>query len=236
MKRYGTTKEQLAKISVKNYNFGAQNPKAQFQKKLAMDEALSAPSVVDPLTLYDCCPITDGAAAVIVTTEERARALSDRPPVYIRGGAQVSQHSVSANWPGEHLADWAHLRVAAKEAYGKAGVSASDINVAETHDCFSISEIIEMEELGFCAKGEGGPFVQEGNTETGGTVPTNTDGGLLSCGHPFGGTGLRQAMEMMKQLQGRAINQVAGAEIALQHNLSGLNVEHTIVIYGTEPV
>ncbi len=236
MKQYGTTKEQLAKVSVVNYNFGADNPKAQFQKKLTMEEALEAPSVVTPLTLYDCCPITDGAAAVIVTYEEKAKELSDRPLVYIRGGSQVSLHSVSANWPGEHLADWAHLKVAAQKAYEKAKVGPDDIDVAETHDCFTISEVVEVEELGFCKKGEGGPFVEAGNTDIGGKVPINTDGGLLSCGHPFGATGLRQGIEMMKQLQGRATHQVEGAATALQHNLSGLNVEHTIVIYGREPV
>ena len=236
MKHYGTTKEQLAAVSVTNYNFGATNPKAQFQKKLTLEEALNAPPVVLPLTLYDCCPITDGAAAVIITFEEKAKELTDRPLVYIRGGAQVSLHSVSANWPGEHLGDWAHLRLAAKKAYENAKVGPEEIDVAETHDCFSISEVIEMEELGFCKKGEGGPYVASGQINLGGKLPVNTDGGLLSCGHPFGATGIRQAIELMKQLQGRATNQVQGAEIALAHNLSGLNVEHTIVIYGKEPV
>ena len=236
MKRYGTTEEQLAKISVVNYNFGSDNPKAQFQKKLTMEEALNAPYVVAPLRLYDCCPITDGAAAVIVTSEERAKDITDRPLVYIRGGAQATLHSVSANWPGEHLADWVQLRVAAERAYEKAGVRPEDIDVAETHDCFTISEIVEVEELGFCKKGDGGPFVEAGNTDIGGKIPINTDGGLLSCGHPFGATGLRQAIEMLKQLQGRANHQVEGARTGLQHNLSGMNVEHTIVIYGLEPV
>lgn len=236
MKHYGTTKEQLAKVSVVNYNFGSDNPKAQMQKALTMEDALEAPQVVTPLTLYDCCPITDGAAALIVTTEEKAKALSDRPLVYIRGGAQATMHSVSANWPGAHLADWAHLREAAKRAYTNAKVGPDDIDVAETHDCFSISEIIEVEELGFCKKGEGGPYVEAGNIDIGGKIPVNTDGGLLSCGHPFGATGIRQGIEMTKQLQGRAIHQVDGASFALQHNLSGMNVEHTIVIYGLEPV
>ena len=236
MKHYGTTKEQLAAVSVTNYYHGHNNPKAQFQKKLTLEEALNAPPVVPPLTLYDCCPITDGAAAVIIACEEKAKDLTDRPLVYIRGGAQVSLHSVSANWPGKHLADWEHMRVAAKKAYESAKVGPEDIDVAQTHDCFSISEVIEVEELGFCKKGEGGPFVESGAVRVGGKIPINTDGGLLSCGHPFGATGIRQGMEIMKQLQGRATNQVEGAEIGLTHNLSGLNVEHTIVIYGREPV
>ncbi len=236
MKHYGTTKEQLAHVSVTNYFHGHDNPKAQFQKELTLEEALNAPPVVPPLTLYDCCPITDGAACVIVAAEEKAKDLTDRPLVYIRGGAQVSLHSVSANWPGEHLADWAHLRVAAKKAYESAKVGPEDIDVAQTHDCFSISEVIEVEELGFCKKGEGGEFVAAGEIKVGGKIPINTDGGLLSCGHPFGATGIRQGIEILRQLQGRARHQVEGAEIGLTHNLSGLNVEHTIVIYGKEPV
>jgi len=142
---------------------------------------------------------------------------------------------MSMNWPGENLADWVHLRTAAKKVYERARVGPDDIDVAQTHDCFTISEIIEMEDLGFCKKGEGGHFVESGQNDFGGKVPVNTDGGLLSCGHPFGGTGIRQAREMLHQLQGRAINQVEGAKIGLTHNLSGLNVEHTILIYGREP-
>jgi acetyl-CoA C-acetyltransferase len=236
MRRYSTTKEHLAAVSVTNYNYGLNNPKGQFHKQLTMEEAMAAPLVVDPLTLYDCCPITDGAAAVIIALEDRAKDLTDRPLVYIRGGAQVSLHSVSANWPGEHLADWAHLRKAAEKAYATAKVSPQEIDVAQTHDCFTISEIIEVEELGFCKKGEGGDFVAAGEINLGGKVPINTDGGLLSCGHPFGATGIRMGMEIMRQLQGRAANQVPGATIGLTHNLSGLNVEHTIVVYGREPL
>ncbi len=236
MKHYGTTKEQLAAVSVTNYGFGAANPNAQFQKQLTIEEAMVAASVAPPFTLYDCCPITDGGSAAIITFEEKAKELSDRPLVYIRGGAQVSLHSVSANWPGEHLGDWPHLRLAAEKAYQKAKVGPDDIDVAQTHDCFTISEVIEVEEFGFCKKGEGGPYVASGQIGLGGKVPVNTDGGLLSCGHPFGATGIRQGAELLKQLQGRATFQVEGAEIGLAHNLSGLCAEHTVVIYGREPV
>ncbi len=232
MKYYGTKREHLAAISVKNRRNGATNPKAQFQKSVTMEEVMAARPIAYPLSLFDCCPITDGAAAVILTTPERAREFSDRPLVYIKGTAQLSLHSMSANWPGEHLADWVHLRMAAKKAYAAAKVTPADIDVAQTHDCFTISELIEAEELGFCPKGEGGPFVASGQTDIGGKIPINTDGGLLSVGHPFGGTGIRQGMEIMKQLQGRATKQVKGARTGLTHNLSGLNVEHTIVIYG----
>ena len=235
MKYYGTKKEHLAAISVKNRRAGASNPKAQFQKEVTMEEVMKARPIVPPLTLFDCCPITDGAAMTILTTPDRAKAFTDRPLVYIRGTAQATRHSMSANWPGEHLADWVHMRTAVKRAYEVARVKPTDIDVAQTHDCFTISELIEAEELGFCKKGEGGPFVAAGETDIGGRIPINTDGGLLSVGHPFGGTGIRQGMEIMKQLQGRAIRQVKGAAIGLTHNLSGLNVEHTVLVYGREP-
>jgi acetyl-CoA C-acetyltransferase len=235
MERYGTTKEQLSAVSVKNRRNGANNPNAQFQKAVTIEEVINARAVVPPLGLFDCTPITDGCAAAILTHEDKARELSDKPLVYVRGTAQASLHSMSMNWPGEHLGDWVHLRTAAKKAFERARVSPEDIDVAQTHDCFTISEIIEMEDLGFCKKGEGGPFVESGQSDFGGKLAVNTDGGLLSCGHPFGATGIRQAMEILFQLQGRAINQVKDAKIGLTHNLSGLNVEHTILIYGREP-
>jgi len=235
MKRYGTTKEQLSAVSVKNRRNGSTNPKGHFQKAVTMEEVMAARAVVPPLGLFDCTPITDGCAAVILTHEDKAKELSDKPLVYVRGTAQATLHSMSMNWPGETLADWVHLRIAAKKAYERARVGPEDIDVAQTHDCFTISEIIEMEDLGFCKKGEGGPFVESGQSDFGGKIPVNTDGGLLACGHPFGGTGIRQACEITMQLQGRAIRQVESAKIGLTHNLSGLNVEHTILIYGREP-
>ena len=117
-----------------------------------------------------------------------------------------------------------------------AKLTPKDIDVAQVHDCFTISEIIELEELGFCEKGEGGPFVLAGGTRLDGQTPTNTDGGLLSVGHPYGATGARQAVEICKQLQGRARNQVKDPKFALTHNLSGVCAQHTVIIYGTEPV
>jgi acetyl-CoA C-acetyltransferase len=236
MRVYGTTKEQLAAVSVTNYGYGAAHPWAQMQKKLTMEEALAAPPITPPLSLYDCCPVTDGAAAIIVCCEEKAKEFTNRPLVYVRGTAQATLSSVTSNWPGEHLGDWPHLRLAAKRAYEMAQVKPEDIDVAQTHDCFTISEIIEVEELGFCKKGEGGPFVASGAINPGGKIPINTDGGLLSCGHPFGATGIRQGMEIMRQLQGRATFQVKDAKIGLTHNLSGLCAEHTVLIYGREPV
>jgi acetyl-CoA C-acetyltransferase len=237
MKKYGTTKRQMAAVSVANYNYGASNSRAQFyQKSLTIEEAMAARVVADPFTLYDCCPMSDGASAVIIASEEKARELSDRPLVYIRGSGQHATHSMSSGWPGATLADWPHMKKAAEVAYQAAELTPADIDVAQVHDCFTISEIIELEELGFCQKGEGGDFVASGAITLNGRIPVNTDGGLLSVGHPFGASGARQSLELCKQLQGRALNQVKEAKFGLAHNLSGLCAQHTVVIYGKEPV
>jgi len=237
MKRYGTTKEQMATVSATNYDYGSTNPKAHFyQRTISIKEALNARLVADPLGLYDCCPVSDGASAVIIASEERARAMTNRPLVYIRGTGQHATHSTSANWPGETLAEWPHLKKAAEIAYKNAQLTPADIDVAQVHDCFTISEIIELEELGFCKKGEGGSYAASGALTLHSKHPVNTDGGLLSVGHPYGATGARQALEICKQLQGRAINQVKNARFGLTHNLSGACAQHTVIIYGTEPV
>jgi acetyl-CoA C-acetyltransferase len=237
MKKYGTTKLQMAQVSVANYNYGATNPRAQFyQKNLTTEDALAARIIADPFTLYDCCPMSDGASAVIIASEEKARELTDRPRVYIRGTGQHATHSMSSGWPGETLAEWPHMKKAADIAYTAAGLKPEDIDVAQVHDCFTISEIIELEELGFCKKGDGGAYVASGAIGLKGDKPTNTDGGLLSIGHPFGASGARQSLEICKQLQGRAANQVKDAKFGLAHNLSGLCAQYTVVIYGTEPL
>lgn len=232
MKQFGTKKEHLGKISVKNRRNSAKNPKAQFQKPVTMEEVMEGRMIVSPLTLYDCCPITDGAATVILAAEEKAKELTDKPLVYVLGTGQASVNNMSANMPD--WTTWEALKIAAGQAYKKAKVEPKDINVAMTHDCFTISEIIEMEDLGFCEKGQGGPFVEDGQNDFGGKIPTNTDGGLLGCGHPFGGTGIRQAMEVLRQLRGDAAQQVPDANIGLTHNLSGFIAAHTVLIYGKE--
>jgi acetyl-CoA C-acetyltransferase len=232
MKLYGTTEEQLAMVAVKNRRNGLNNKKGQMQKAITLEEAMSSRVIVRPLKLTDCCPVTDGSAAVILACEERAKDFTDKPLVYLRGTAQASQHCMSANMANK--ATWDTLKIAAAQAYKNARVTAKDIDVAQTHDCFTISEIIESEDLGFCEKGEGGLFVQEGKSDFGGQVPINTDGGLLSCGHPFGGTGIRQAIEIMHQLRGDAVRQVEGARIGLTHNLSGYIAAHTILVYGRD--
>ncbi len=232
MKMYGTTEEQLAMVSVKNRRNGLNNPRGQFREEITLETAMNAKTIVRPMKLYDCCPVTDGAAAVILAAEDRARHLTDKPLVYIRGTGQASLHNMSANF--SNWTTWESLKIAAAQACAKAGVKPEDVDVAQTHDCFTISEIIEYEDLGFCRKGEGGFFVQEGQSDFGGRVPVNTDGGLLSCGHPFGATGIRQGIEIMRQLRGDAARQVEGARIGLTHNLSGFIAAHTVVIYGRD--
>jgi acetyl-CoA C-acetyltransferase len=237
MNRYGTTKQQLAQVAVTNWDYGVNNPKGHFSgKRVTLEECLNARTVAEPFGLYDCCPLSDGASAIIIASEERARELSKRPPIYIRGTSQVASHSVSNDWPGETLAEWPHLKKAGELAFEHAQLTPKDIDVAQVHDCFTISEIIEMEELGFCKKGQGGDFIASGAVKMDGQIPVNTDGGLLSVGHPFGATGARQSLEICKQLQGRALNQVKDAKFGLAHNLSGGCSQHTVVIYGTEPV
>ncbi len=233
MKEYGTTKEQLALVSVKNRRNGARNPIAQFRKPVTVEEVFASKPVAKPLNLFDCCPITDGAAAVVLASEDRAKDFTDRP-IWIWGTGQAGGGNNVANVPG--WAQWPRLRLAARNAYEMAGIKADDVDVAEVHYCFTISEIIEYEELGFCEKGEGGDFVEKGLSDYGGKVVVNPGGGLLSRGHPFGATGVAQGIEMMQQLRGEAgERQVPGAKIGLTHNLSGFATEHTIMIYGRDP-
>lgn len=232
MRKYGTTEEQMAMVAVKNRRNGLNNLKAQFRKEVTLEKVLTGRPVASPIKLLDCCPVTDGAAAVILAAEDKAKYFTDKPLVYINGTAQATVNCTSANIP-----DWssfAALKIAAQQAYQKAGIKPEDVDVAQVHDCFTISEILEYEGLGFCKDGEGGQFIQEGKSDYGGQVAVNTDGGLISNGHPLGGTGVRQGIEIMRQLRGDAVRQVEGARIGLTHNLSGLAAAHTIVVYGRE--
>lgn len=230
MREYGTTEEQLALVSVKNHANSTRNPYAHFTKPVTLEQVLQARPISTPLKLFDCSAMTDGAAAVILASEERARDMTSKP-VFILGTGQAAAGNNMANVPG--WTTWPNLKVAAQDAYRMAGVGPQDIDVAEVHDCFTISEIIEYEDLGFCKKGEGGAFVAGGHSGPNGEVVVNPSGGLLGRGHPFGATGVAQALEIVAQLRGEAgERQVKGAEIGLTHNLSGMATEHTILIYG----
>ena len=230
MAEYGTTEAQLALVGVKNHTHASKNPNAHFQKGATVDQVLGSRMISTPLRLFMCSPITDGAAAVIVASEERARALTDRP-VWIRGTGQAldgfqltSLHEDYAHWPA--------LKRAGESAYRMAGVTPADIDVAEVHDCFAIAEMIAYEELGFCPKGEAGRFVEAGGSDYGGDVVVNPRGGLIGCGHPLGATGVAQAAEVFVQLRSEAgARQVPDARIGLTHNNSGMG-EHVVMVYG----
>lgn len=232
MAEYGTTEEQMARVGVKNHNHAAKNPNAHFSKGATLEQVLSSKMISAPLRLFMCSPITDGAAAVIVASEERARALTDKP-VWIRGTGQAldgfqltSLHEDYAHWPA--------LKRAGESAYRMAGIGPADVDLAEVHDCFAIAEMIAYEELGFCKKGEAGPFAAAGRSDYGGDVVVNPRGGLIGCGHPLGATGVAQAAEVFAQLRGDAgPRQVADASIGLTHNNSGMG-EHVVMIYGRE--
>lgn len=230
MAKYGTTEEQLALVSVKNHNHAKNNPYAHFQKGAELGQVLCSKMIATPLRLYMCSPITDGAAAVILASEERAKDLTERPVTILGSGQVVEGFSLASLHPD--YSHWPPMKKAAADAYAMAGVTAEEIDVAEVHDCFSIAEIIAYEELGFCGKGEGGEFAARGCSDYGGQVVVNPRGGLIGCGHPLGATGVAQAAEIYWQLKGEAgERQVQGAKIGLTHNNSGMG-EHLVIIYG----
>ncbi len=234
MHEYGTTAEQMALVSVKNHKFANTNPKSQFYSKtFTKEKILSSPMVSPPLRLGDCSSMTDGSGAVLLVSEEKARTYTDTP-VWISATAQYTDFHNLANMPS--LSSWTGLKKAASELYQKGGIDPTDIDFAEVHDCFTISEIIEYEELGFCKKGQGGKFIQEGQSDLGGKVTVNPRGGLLGCGHPLGATGIGQAVEVLEQFQSKvpAARHVKDAEVALTHNLSGSANVHTLTLYRRE--
>ncbi|MFQ6089207.1 MAG: thiolase domain-containing protein [Candidatus Methanofastidiosia archaeon] len=216
MFEFGTTREQLAMVGVKNHHYGNLNEYAHLRKEITLEEAVNAVQIAYPLGLYDCSLISDGAAAVILASEERCREFED--VVYITGiGAGSESMLVSER---ESLVGLPSATRAARQAYKMAGCSEKDIDVADVHDCFTIAEIMAYEDLGFCKKGEGGKFVEEEQSYIGGKTPVNVDGGLKSKGHPIAATGVSMAVEITKQLLGEASKrQVEGAEIGLSHNV-----------------
>jgi len=227
MYQYGTTREQVAMVSVKNRRNGSTNPKAHFQKPISLDEILGSRLICDPLRLYDCPPISDGAAAAVLCAADMAGEFTDRRIDVIGSGHAMGPGTL---FEMTDLTTFEASVIAAREAYRMAGVSPSDIDVAEVHDCFSIAEIAAIEDLGFVEKGKGGGAVEEGLTQLTGSIPVNPSGGLLAKGHPVGATGLAQIYEIVRQLRGEAINQVKGAEIALAHNLGGTGAVSTVHI------
>ncbi|MBS7615654.1 thiolase domain-containing protein [Candidatus Bathyarchaeota archaeon] len=229
MHKYGTTEKQMAQIAVKNHYNGSLNPKAQMQKEITLEQALSSRVVAWPLKLYDCSLITDGASCLILTKPELAKRYTDAP-VHIIGSGQASD--TIGMYEREEFTSIRAAKLAAKTAYEMAGLTPSDIDVAEVHDCFTIAEIIAYEDLGFCRPGEGGRMAENGETALKGRIPVNTSGGLKAKGHPVGATGTAQAYEIYLQLTGQAEKrQVADAEIGLTHNVGGSGATATVHIY-----
>ncbi len=219
MKDYGTTEEQMAMCSVKNHRNASKNKFAQFQNEITIEDVMKSAPVATPLKLLDCSPITDGAAAVILCAKECAKKYSDTP-IEIAGSGQASDSLALAN--RQSLTEIRATKEATRQAFSQANVTHNHIQVAEVHDCFSIAEILAIEDMGFCEKGKGGKFVEEGNTQLNSKLSVNTSGGLKGCGHPVGATGVKQAVEIYWQLQGRAEGrQVNGAEIGLTQNVGG---------------
>jgi acetyl-CoA C-acetyltransferase len=229
---FGTTREQVAAVTVKNRRFGTNNPLAQFRKAVSPEEVMSSPMVADPIRRFDCCPATDGAAAVVLTTERLARTCGS-PSVRVAA-------SVLLNGP-VRVTDYRDLTThdgtveAARRAYDMAGVGPDEIDVAELHDCFSIAEIVDSEDLGFFPKGDGGPAVLRGASGMAAKVVINPSGGLLSKGHPTGATGCGQIYEIAMQLRGRHPNQVHHARLGLTHNGGGTAAAVTVHILQAPP-
>ena len=213
MYEYGTTREQLAMVSVKNHHNATMNPHAHYPKEVTVERVLNSPSIAYPLGLLDCCPISDGASAAVIASEDVARRFTDTP-IKILSAVQKS-----GTFMEKLSATTFDITVrAAKDAYSLAKLEPKDIGLAEVHDCFTIAEILHNEDLGFFKKGEGGKAVEEGETEINGKVTINPSGGLLAKGHPVGATGVAQISELVWQLRGEAgKRQVDGAEIGLAH-------------------
>jgi acetyl-CoA acetyltransferase len=215
MKRYGTTVEQFAGVSAKNSYHGSLNPRAQFREALTVEQVLAAPMIAEPLTRPMCSPIGDGAAAVIVVSERKARELGIAQPVRVATSVLHSGWDHGPDEPGT-------VEICAREAYEEAAVGPQELGVIECHDASAPAELMAYESLGLCAKGEGGKLVAAGETKLGGRVPVNPSGGLLRKGHPVGATGIAQIVELTEQLQGRSgPRQVRGARVALAHNGGG---------------
>jgi len=247
--RYGSTWEQLASVSVKNHVNGSMNEKAQYQetimeiagkmgerKGLKFRDELEFlrsdlnPMVASPLRLFDCCPISDGAAAVILATEGVAKRFTDTP-VRLLGLGQASD--TMALHDRDDLTTLKATTLASRQAYRMAGVGAKGVNVACVHDCFTIAEVVASEDLGFFPKGKGGEAAAEGRTGLGGEMPINPDGGLKAKGHPVGATGAAMVVEMFKQLRGQAgRRQVKDAEVGLTQNVGAAGATVAVQVYG----
>jgi len=231
MELYGTTKEQFAKVSVKNHRHSVNNPRSQYRDACTLDEVLASRLVYDPLTILQCCPTSDGAGAAILCSEEYANKHGISRPVKIVAQAMTTDKMEdfamgSLGWIGVGMS-----KRAAQKVYEQAGIGPDDIDVIELHDCFSTNELVTYESLQLCPEGQGGRLIDEDQVTYGGKWVVNPSGGLLSKGHPLGATGLAQCAELVWQLLGKAEKrQVENAKIGLQHNV-GLGGACVVTMY-----
>ncbi|PIV70150.1 MAG: acetyl-CoA acetyltransferase, partial [Euryarchaeota archaeon CG01_land_8_20_14_3_00_38_12] len=229
MHEYRTTKEQLGAVAVKNHRNGALNPKAQYQKEITLEQVLNATMVAEPLGLFDCSPISDGAAALILCPLERAKEFTD-DPVKIVASAQASD-TLSLH-SRRDICTMDATVAAARTAYRQANKKPKDIDLVEVHDCFTITEIVAIEDLGFVKKGEGGKASENGLTALNAEISVNPSGGLKAKGHPVGATGVAQAVEAVTQLRGKAgKRQVKNARVGMTHNVGGSGATAVIHIF-----
>jgi acetyl-CoA C-acetyltransferase len=230
MYQYGTTREQMAAVAVKNHANGAKNPLAHMRKVITMEQALNGKPISEPLTVYDCSLISDGAAAVLIAPLERASEFTDKP-VRILGISQASDNVALDE--KDDITTLRAVKISAEKAYKMAGMQPADIQFAEVHDCFTIAEIVAIEDLGFVTKGEGGPYSLAGKTCIQGERPVNTSGGLKAKGHPVGATGVGQICDVVQQIRGEAgERQVQRNSIGLAQNLGGSGATSVITILG----
>src|SRR5438552_1316636 len=230
MHEFGTRREHLAAVAVKNHANGALNPDAHLRKVITLEQAMSGKPVADPLNLYDCSLISDGAAAVIVAAAERASDFTEKP-VRVLGVAQASDYMALDQKPD--ITTSPAVKAAAAKAYKMAGVQPADIQFGELHDCFTIAEIIALEDLGFVPRGQGGPCSAAGYTARDGAKPMNASGGLKSKGHPVGATGVGQICDVVQQTRGEARDlQLARHSLGLAENLGGSGASCVVSILG----
>jgi len=223
-------REQMALVSVQSHLYGMQNPHAQFKKEITVDQVKNSFMVASPLTLLDCCPFSDGAAALVLASEDKARQLCDKP-VYIAGVGQASSGRLSSQY--KDIPRLKAREISVRQAYEMAGVGPEEIDVCELHDCFSIASIIAAESLGFAEFGKGGELWEKEESRIGGKIPINISGGLKSKGHPIGATGASQTVEIVKQLRGDLVHegrQVEGARVGLVDTLGGDGIICNLVL------
>jgi len=233
MHTFGVGRETLAKVAVKNHWNGARNDKAHLRSEITVDQVLAAPLIAHPFGLFDCCPTTDGAAAAILCRRELAPRLSRRPPILVKAATLAVETGKPYFDPTFDYLGFRSTQKAAQAAYAMAGIQPGDIDFAEVHDCFTWTEISNIEDLGFCEKGSGWRWVEEGRTALHGDRPINPSGGLKSFGHPIGASGVRMVYECVVQLRGEAgERQVRSPRLGLAHNVGGPGAVAGVVVLG----